>query len=338
MPWRYMAGRLLMFVITIWMASTFVFFLPRLSGQNPLAEKIYQEAQQGGYQDPDVAERVRVFEEKYGFDRPIWEQYVKFVSDVVRFDLGRSIFQWPKTVNEILAEKIMWTLSMGLITLVLAFLIGSLMGALMEWRRHSFALMASMAPLLALSAVPFFIFGLVLQLLVFNIDRDFPLVYGYEQGIIGWPDWSDPEFLFSVAQHAFLPALSITLVSLGGWAMGMRGMMVTTKGEDYMIQAEAKGLPGRVRFYNYAIRNSLLPQLTGLTLALGLIVSGVVLVEIVFGYPGVGGQLLQAVRSNDYPTTQGIVFVLAFGTAAATLVLDLAYPLIDPRIRGAGST
>lgn len=333
MPWRYIIGRLLMFVITIWIASTFVFFLPRLSGQNPLAEKIYQEAQQGGYEDPNVAERVRVFEAKYGFDRPIWQQYVKFVTDVIQFDLGRSIFQWPKTVNEILAEKIMWTLAMGLLTLILAFLIGSLMGALMEWRRHNIALMVSMAPILALSAVPFFIFGLVLQLLVFNIDNEFPLVYGYQQGIVGWPDWTDFSFILSVLKHAILPALSITVVSLGGWAMGMRGMMVTTKGEDYMLQAEAKGLPDRVMFFQYAIRNSLLPQLTGLTLALGLIVSGVVLVEIVFGYPGVGGQLLQAVRSNDYPTTQGIVFVLAFGTAGATLALDLLYPLIDPRIR-----
>ncbi len=336
MPWRYISGRLLMFVITIWMASTIVFFLPRLSGQNPLAEKIYQDAQRGGYQDPNVAERVRVFEEKYGFDRPLWEQYVKFVTDVVQFDLGRSIYQWPKSVNEILAEKIMWTLSMGLLTLILAFVIGSTMGALLEWKRNNWGLMVAMAPILAISAVPFFIFGLVLQLLVFNVNREFPMVYGFRQGVIGWPDWSDWDFIFSVLKHGILPATSITLVSLGGWAMGMRGMMVTTKGEDYMVQAEAKGLPERIMLTKYAIRNSLLPQVTGLTLALGLIVSGVVLVEIVFGYPGVGGQLLQAVRSNDYPTIQGIVFVLAFGTAAATFVLDLTYPLLDPRIKSGG--
>ncbi len=325
-----------MFVITVWMASTIVFFLPRLSGQNPLAEKIYQDAQQGGYLDPSVAERIRVFEAKYGFDKPLWQQYVKFVSDVVQFDLGRSIFQWPKSVNEILAEKIMWTLSMGLITLLLAFIIGSIMGALLEWKRNNWGLMVSMAPILAISAVPFFIFGLVLQLLVFNINNEYPLVYGHRQQV-GWPDWSDWNFILSVLQHGFLPAMSITLVSLGGWAMGMRGMMVTTKGEDYMVQAEAKGLPERVMLTKYAIRNSLLPQVTGLSLALGLIISGVVLVEIVFGYPGVGGQLLQAVRSNDYPTTQGIVFVLAFGTAAATFVLDMTYPLLDPRIKSGGS-
>ena len=324
-----------MFVITIWMGSTIV-FLPRLSGQNPLAEKIYQDAQQGGYLDPNVAERIRVFEAKYGFDKPLREQYVKSVGDVVQFELGPSIFQWPKSVNEILAEKIMWTLSMGLITLILAFIIGSIMGALLEWKRNNWGLMVAMAPILAISAVPFFIFGLVLQLLVFNIDNEFPLVYGHRQQV-GRPDWSDWNFILSVLQHGFLPAMSITLVSLGGWAKGMRGMMVTTKGEDYMVQAEAKGLPERIILTKYAIRNSLLPQVTGLSLALRLIISGVVLVEIVFGYPGVGGQLLQAVRSNDYPTTQGIVFVLAFGTAAATFVLDMTYPLLDPRIKSGGS-
>ena len=168
---------------------------------------------------------------------------------------------------------------------------------------------------------------------MFNVDREYPLVYGYQQGVLGWPDWSDWSFILSVLKHGLLPALSITMVSLGGWAMGMRGMMVTTKGEDYMVQAEAKGLPERIMLTKYAVRNSLLPQVTGLTLALGLIVSGVVLVEIVFGYPGVGGQLVQAVSRSDYPTIQGIVFLLAFGTAAATLVLDLTYPLLDPRIK-----
>ena len=115
--------------------------------------------------------------------------------------------------------------------------------------------------------------------------------------------------------------------------MGMRGMMVTTKGEDYMLQAEAKGLPDRVMFFRYGIRNAMLPQLTGLALQLGLIVSGLVLVEVVFSYPGVGGLLVQAIPRNDHAVIQGIVFVLALGTALATLILDLAYPLVDARIK-----
>ena len=331
-----MSGRLAMFAITVWLAITVVFFLPRLTGQNPLEERIYQEAAQGGYLDPNVQERVRVFEEKYGFDQPLWRQYTKFVTDVLQFDLGRSILRWPKSVNEIMAESILWTVSLSLLTLILSFLLGTLMGALMEWRRQDVALMSFMAPFLILSAIPFFIFGILLQTLVFSIDRTFPTINGYQTGVVGWPDWSDWGFLMSVLQHALLPSLSIVLVSLGGWAMGMRGMMVTTKGEDYMLNAEAKGLPGRVRFYRYAMRNSALPQVTGLVLNLGLIVSGLLLVEIVFAYPGLGNLLYDSIRNSDYPTIQGVTFILALGTALATLLIDMTYPLIDPRIRARG--
>lgn len=322
-----------MFAITVWLAITIVFFLPRLTGQNPLEERIYQEAQSGGFLDPDVQERVRIFEEKYGFDKPLYQQYVNFVGDLLRFDLGRSILRWPKSVNEIMAESVWWTVSLSLITLVLAFVLGTLMGAIMEWRRNNVALMSLIAPFLVLSAIPFFIFGILLQTLVFSIDREFPTINGYQTGVVGWPDWSDIDFILSVLQHAMLPALSVVLVSLGGWAMGMRGMMVTTKGEDYMLNAEAKGLPDRILFYRYAIRNSMLPQVTGLVLNLGLIVSGLLLVEIVFAYPGLGNLLYDAIRNSDFPTIQGVTFVLALGTALATLVIDLTYPLIDARIR-----
>lgn len=332
MPWKYLAGRLAMFVVTLWVASTVVFFLPRLSGQNPLEEKLIEEAQRGGFQE-NIQEMVEAFDEKYGFNDPLWQQYVTFLGDVAQFDLGRSIFNWPKTVNALLAETIWWTLVLGLLTLVLSFFLGTLMGALLEWRRQARWLMVLMTPVLTLSAVPYYLFGLVLLLVFSFVWTVFPLFGGYTRGIAGWPDWGNWEFLLDVLWHATLPALSITVVSLGGWAMGMRGMMVTTKGEDYMLEAEAKGLPNRVMFFNYAIRNAALPQLTGLALQLGLIVSGLVLVEVVFSYPGVGGLLVQAITRSDHAVIQGIVFVLAFGTALATLVLDLIYPLIDPRIR-----
>ncbi|MBM3188459.1 MAG: ABC transporter permease, partial [Chloroflexi bacterium] len=133
-----------------------------------------------------------------------------------------------------------------------------------------------------------------------------------------------------------LPAISMILAGLGGWALGMRGMMVTVQGEDYMVLAEAKGLK-RVRlFFRYGMRNALLPQVTGLALSLGHIVSGAVLIELVFGYPGVGGLLAQAIRQFDYPTIYGIVYMVILGIAVATLLLDLFYPLLDPRIRYEG--
>ena len=332
MPWKYILGRLAMFIVTIFVASSIVFFLPRISGQNPLEEKLLEEAARGGFME-DVDSMVAAFDEKYGFNKPLWQQYVKFMTGILKFDLGRSIFNWPKTVNQLLAETILWTLALGVLTLIFAFVVGSLMGAVLEWKRHKTILMALMSPILTLSAVPYYLFGLVLLLAFSFVWSIFPLFGGYSRGVAGWPDWSNWSFIGNVLWHATLPALSVVLVSLGGWAMGMRGMMVTTKGEDYMLQAEAKGLPERKIFYSYGIRNSLLPQLTGLALQLGLIVSGLVLVEVVFSYPGVGGLLVQAIPRSDHAVIQGIVFVLALGTALATLILDLIYPLIDARIK-----
>lgn len=340
--WKYIASRVAMFFLTIFIASTLVFFLPRLSGRHPIEEKLYEEALRGGFLESDYREQVNALNEIYGFDRPLWQQYVEYLTEIVRFDLGNSTFNLSKSVNQLLAETLGWTVALTLLTMILAFAIGTFMGAIMEWRRQSTWLLATMAPFLMMSAIPYFIFGLVMLLLFWfswsqAFDWElFPPYGGYTTGRIGWPDWSDPRFLLDVLWYATLPALSVVLVSLGGWAMGMRGMMVTTKGEDYMMQAEAKGLPGRVMFYRYAIRNAMLPQLTGLALQFGLIVSGLVLVEIVFTYPGVGGLLVQSIRNSDYPLTQGIVFVLALGTASATLLLDMLYPLIDPRINYAG--
>lgn len=139
-------------------------------------------------------------------------------------------------------------------------------------------------------------------------------------------------FAMDVAYHAVLPALSIILAQIGGWALGMRAMMVTTRGEDYMIFAEAKGVSDRTLFMRYALRNAILPQVTGLALVLGYLISGAVLVEVVFQYPGIGTLLWRAIRESDYFLVQGIVFFSIVTIAVATLILDLTYPLLDPRI------
>ena len=132
--------------------------------------------------------------------------------------------------------------------------------------------------------------------------------------------------------HAILPALSIILAAVGGWALAMRAMVVTVQGEDFITFADAKGLKGSTIFLRYAIRNTLLPQVTALALALGQIVSGAVLVEVVFGYPGIGTVLFTAIRQSDWFLIQGIVFAVIVSIGLATLILDLIYPLLDPRI------
>jgi peptide/nickel transport system permease protein len=159
--------------------------------------------------------------------------------------------------------------------------------------------------------------------------KAFPLGEAYRTGLTIQLSW---EFVISVAYHSILPALSIVLASVGFWMLGMRGMMVTNMGEDYMILAEAKGLRSRRVFLHYAMRNAMLPQFTGLAITFGHIVSGAVLVEVIFSYPGMGWILWNAIKNTDYFLIQGIVFVLVLSVALATLLVDLSYPLIDPRI------
>ena len=186
-----------------------------------------------------------------------------------------------------------------------------------------------MPPLWALHAIPFFLLGLILTyLLAFQLPL-LPIFGGYPVGAVPTFSW---RFAWDVFQHALLPALSIILVSTGVWALGMRGMMVTTQGEDYVLFAEAKGLRRSTIFLWYCVRNAILPQTTALALALGNILSGAVLVEVIFGYPGVGTILFHAIRENDHFLIQGIVFTIIVALGVTTLILDVVYPWLDPRI------
>lgn len=182
---------------------------------------------------------------------------------------------------------------------------------------------------MALSAVPQFLLGLILLYLFAILYRVFPLSGGYSIGAI--PHLSVP-FIFDILRHAILPGLSLVLVGIGFWALGMRGMMITTKGEDYINFAEAKGLRDRRIFFSYAIRNAVLPQVTGFAINLGTIISGVVIVEVIFGYPGMGSLLFNAISGSDYFLIYGIVYVTVLIIGLSTLLVDLLYPILDPRI------
>jgi peptide/nickel transport system permease protein len=226
-------------------------------------------------------------------------------------------------------EGLPWTVCLIMGTTLISFVIGNVLGAFQAWPRAPRWLTAIMPPLLAMSAIPFFLLGLILVYVVGFSLQLAPLYGGYTAGAIPQWSWS---FGLDVAYHAVLPATAIILGSLGGWALGMRAMMVTTQGEDYVTFAEAKGLSDRTLFVDYGMRNAILPQATALALSLGQLVSGAVLVEIVFGYPGIGTLLFQGIRGSDFFLVQGIVFLVIVAIGLATLILDLTYPLLDPRI------
>ncbi|MCC6455031.1 MAG: ABC transporter permease [Caldilineaceae bacterium] len=327
--WSFVLKRVGLLLLIVWSAATLNFFIPKITPRNPLREKLMMEASRSGYIPPGFDEMVKAYEVKFGLDQPLWLQYFRYLGDMARLDLGYSISNFPKTVGQLIGEALPWTLGLLTVTTALAFILGTLLGALIAWPRSPRWLAYLAAPILTLSTVPFYLLGLILIYFVAFQWKLLPLGGGYSIGTI--PSFS-VSFFLDILKHAILPALAIILANAGGWAIGMRGMMVTVQGEDYMTFGEAKGLKGWRLFYKYAVRNALLPQVTGLALSFSFIVSGAVLVELVFGYPGIGSLLARAIQQLDYFTIYGVVFILIVAIGVAMFVMDMIYPLLDPRI------
>lgn len=325
----YVLRRVVLFIIVTWLAATLNFFLPRLTGQDPVRARLLQQATSGGYVNSGIEQMVQEYQQKFGLNKPLWEQYLTYLRDLAGFDLGYSIANYPARVIDIMADALPWTIGLLFTTTVLGFAIGSLLGALLAWGREPKFVQVLFPPFLTLSAIPYFLLGLVLLYLFAFQIHVFPLFGGYTTGT--FPKFT-PSFAWDVFKHSILPACSILLSVLGFWALGRRGMMVTTEGEDYMIFAEASGLKNRTLFLHYAVRNALLPQTTSLGLSLGHILSGAILVEVVFSYPGIGTVLYNSIRQFDYFLLQGIVITIVVAVTLATLILDLIYPILDPRI------
>ena len=272
---------------------------------------------------------AEIYNAKFGLDQPIYKQYFRYLWDTARFKFNYSILRYPTPVSRIIMDALPWTIGLGVTTTVIAFVIGSGLGAVMAWGRAPTYVKTLLPFLFTFSAIPYFLLGLVfIYLFAFRIPW-FPFSGGYEGGL--FPGWSWT-FAFSIIKHSILPAISILIVSIGWWALGMRAMMITMQGEDYMIQAEAKGLNPRRIFVRYSIRNAILPQTTAFALSLGHFLSGLVLVEVIFGYPGLGITLLNAIKAFDYFLIQGLVFTIIVSIGISMLAIDLLYPLIDPRI------
>lgn len=325
----YVLRRIGIFLIIVWAAASFNFFVPRLSPRDPIQEKFTQLAANGGFRTEEIKAMVAAYNAKFGLDLPLTQQYVNYLGDMARLDFGVSLSQFPTRVNDIISNALPWTIGLLLVATLLSFTIGSLFGALIARPESPRILSFVLTPLMLLSSVPYYLVGLILVYLFGVVWRLLPVSGGYSTGTI--PSLSLP-FLMDIARHSLLPAVSIILIGIGGWALGMRGMMVTTQGEGYMLLAEAHGLKPRTIFFQYALRNAILPQITGLALSLGFVVSGSVLVEVVFRYPGVGSVLNQAIGTADYFVIYGVVFIIVISISLATLLIDLIYPLLDPRI------
>jgi len=325
---KYVLRRLGMWVLTIWLGATIIFIVPRLAPGDPVAAMVSRMLNQAGYVE-GAAEMIEAWRARFGLDGPILVQYFKYLRSVLTFDLGYSLSSFPSRVDEMVIDALPWTVGLLSLATLISFVLGNLIGAMMAWRRTPNWARNLLPVTLTFTSIPFFMFGILLiYFFAFGL-RWFPPSGAYKSSIpMGW----NLPFILNVIHYGTLPALSIVVTSMGFWALGMRGMMITNDGEDYMILAEAKGLPPRRVFWSYGMRNSILPQITALALSLGAIAGGSTLVEYIFAYPGMGYLLYLGIVNTDYTLIQGIVFILIMGTATAVLILDLLYPLIDPRI------
>jgi peptide/nickel transport system permease protein len=325
---RLIARRTGFFLVTLWAALSLNFFLPRLMPGSP-ADRIIAHLHGAVSQAT-----VRAIEQSLGINnnQGIWQQYLTYFGHTATGNLGFSYSQ-GEPVSQVIAGALPWTLGLVGITTILAFVLGTAIGAIAAWRRGS-RFDSVMPPLFVFTtAIPFFWVGMVL-ILIFSVQLGW-LPSSGNVGQLTVPSLS-ASYVGDVLDHAILPALTLLITGIGGWVLTMRNNMVTTLTEDYVRMARAKGLrPTRV-MVDYGARNAILPNLTGFAMSLGFVVSGAILVEYVFNYQGVGYYLLNAVGYNDYPLMQGLFLVITVAVLIAILLSDIATAVLDPRTRTAG--
>jgi len=325
----YIVRRLEFFLITVWAALTINFILPRIMPGSPGQAMLVR------FHGRVSPQAIKTIEVAFGVntDQSLFQQYLQYLANAMRGDFGTSLTYFPESVGDVIKQGLPWTVGLVGMATIIAFLLGTLLGMLSAWRRGGF--LDSILPpvFIVISAFPYFWLAL-LALLLFAITLGwFPLGFAYDLSSSINLSWS---FAGEVVWHGFLPAMTIVVTSIGGWILTMRNTMVTTLAEDYVRMARAKGLPGRRIMTDYAARNAILPNLTGFAMSLGFVVSGAILIEYVFNYPGLGYLLLQAVQGEDYPLEQALFLLITVAVLVAILIADIATALLDPRTRTAG--
>jgi peptide/nickel transport system permease protein len=325
---RYVLRRVGFFLVTLWAAITLNFFLPRMMPGNPAI------AMMAKFHGRVNGQALFALETIFGINtnQSLPAQYVHYLDDIFTGNWGTSLFYFPTPVSQVVRTGIFWTLGLVGVTTILAFVLGTWVGAIAAWRRGGLIDSVATPSLVVASAIPYFwvgmmfilIFGLKLQWLPWSGGNSISDTPALTAGYIG-----------DVLDHAVLPALALMITTIGAWTLTMRNNMVTTLAEDYVRMARAKGLRNSRIMLDYAARNAVLPNLTGFAMSLGFVVGGVILIEYVFNYPGVGYMLLQAVENEDYPLMQALFLLITVAVLIAILLADVATAIFDPRTRSA---
>jgi peptide/nickel transport system permease protein len=326
---RYFGGKLLWFLVTLVFAFILNFTLPRLMPGDPVAGIIARMAQ--GMSDAvGLQATYEHYTELFGLDKPIIQQFFIYVNNVLHGDFGYSIAQYPRTVADVLRSSIWWTIALQFPAILVGWLVGNFLGALAAYLKGGYDRVLMPASLFA-SSLPAFGMAVIL-LVVFAVTLEWlPTSGGYGFDLIPNPSW---EFVWSVIVHYQLPFWSIVLVTIGGQAIGMRSMSIYELNADYVKYARFMGIKDS-KILRYVFRNAMLPQITGLALAIGTMVGGALVAEIIFSYPGIGSTIYTAALGGDYPLISATALIITLMVLITTFAIEIFYGFIDPRIKAA---
>ncbi|RIK30921.1 MAG: ABC transporter permease [Chloroflexi bacterium] len=325
---RYLLNKILWFLLAFFVALVFNFMLPRLIPGNPV-DTIVAQMSAGGAMSGEALQRIySSYIEQFGLDKPLWMQFLIYLRNLAQGDLGISFARAPARVQEMIAQALPWTIALQLPAIVIGWVLGNVLGALAAYKggwldRGAFSVS------LFISSIPYYCLAILL-LYTFAVHWPvFPPGGGYSYAMS--PSWNW-YFIQSALYHYWLPFLSLVLIFIGGQAVGMRAMAIYELDADYVRYSRGMGVSDN-RIVAYIFRNAVLPQVTGLALAIGSLVGGALITEIVFSYPGIGTLLFSSIRQNDYPVVQGITLLIMIFVLLANFIVDVAYGFIDPRIR-----
>ena len=326
---RYFGGKMLWFLVTVIFAFILNFTLPRLMPGDPIAGIVSRIAQRMT-DASGVQATYDHYTQLFGLDKPIYQQFLIYMNNILHGDFGYSIAQYPRPVEDVIASSIWWTVILQLPAILTGWLIGNFLGALAAYRKSGFDKVLMPVSIFA-SSLPAFGMAVIL-LVIFAVTLEwFPTSGGYGFDLIPNTSW---DFLWSVIIHYQLPFWSIVLVLIGGQAIGMRSMAIYELNADYVKFSRYMGIKDRM-ILRYVFRNAMLPQITGLALAIGTLVGGALVAEIIFSYPGLGSTIYTAVLGGDYPLISTTALIITLMVLSATFIIEILYGFIDPRIRAA---
>lgn len=327
----YVLPRIGQYFVVIFVGVTVTFIIPRLSPTDPVQAQINRTMTSGVQYTQEMLDDFRVsLTALYGLEGSHWEQYLELWRRLFRGDLGRSLSSFPTPVMTLISRSMPWTLGLLLAATIVSWIVGNLLGGLASYYPKNRLLGIFDMVSQAIRPIPYYILALLLIILFAYVWPLFPIRGAYPMGTR--PSMT-VQFAITVLYHSILPALSLVLGGIGSWFIGMKSLTSNIISEDYVMYAETAGLTERKILVGYVMRNALLPQVTGLALNLGMIFNGAMILEVVFSYPGIGLLAYQAILNTDYTLIMGITIFSIIGVSSAALILDIIYPLFDPRVR-----